>query len=147
LRTPHGAEEIPSEIFGRAMTLTTPATRILVIDDNQSLVDMVSTFLRGEGYRVLGALSGDEGLKLAILSRPELVLLDIGLPEINGLELLTRIRSMNPSARVIMVTGNTDPDLAREAFRLGALAYVDKPFDLGYLKRVVAMALNEGVDR
>jgi len=144
LRSPHGAEEIPSEIFGRAMTLTTPATRILVIDDNQSLVDMVSTFLRGEGYRVLGALSGDEGLKLVILSRPELVLLDIGLPEINGLELLTRIRSMNPSARVIMVTGNTDPDLAREAFRLGALAYVDKPFDLGYLKRVVAMALNEG---
>jgi len=147
LRSPHGAEEIPSEIFGRAMTLTIPATRILVIDDNQSLVDMVSTFLRGEGYRVLGALSGDEGLKLAILSRPELVLLDIGLPEINGLELLTRIRSMNPSARVIMVTGNTDPDLAREAFRLGALAYVDKPFDLGYLKRVVTMALNEGVDR
>jgi len=147
LRNPHGAEEIPSEIFGRAMTLTTPAARILVIDDSQSLVDMVSTFLRGEGYRVLGALSGDEGLKLAILSRPELVLLDIGLPEINGLELLTRIRSMNPSARVIMVTGNTDPDLAREAFRLGALAYVDKPFDLGYLKRVVAMALNEGVDR
>ena len=129
------------------MTLTIPATRILVIDDNQSLVDMVSTFLRGEGYRVLGALSGDEGLKLVILSRPELVLLDIGLPEINGLELLTRIRSMNPSARVIMVTGNTDPDLAREAFRLGALAYVDKPFDLGYLKRVVTMALNEGVDR
>ena len=74
------------------MTLTIPATRILVIDDNQSLVDMVSTFLRGEGYRVLGALSGDEGLKLAILSRPELVLLDIGLPEINGLELLTRIQ-------------------------------------------------------
>ena len=129
------------------MTLTTPATRILVIDDNQSLLDMISTCLRGEGYRVLGALSGDEGLKLAILSRPELVLLDIGLPEINGLELLTRIRSMNPNARVIMVTGNTDPDLAREAFRLGALAYVDKPFDLGYLKRVVAMALNEGVDR
>src|SRR5262245_53111322 len=97
------------------MTLATQATRILVIDDNQSLVDVVSTFLDGEGYRVLGALTGDEGLKLAILSRPELVLLDIGLPEMNGLELLTRIRSMNPNARVIMVTGNTDPDLAREA--------------------------------
>ena len=50
----------------------------------------------------------------------------------------------HPNARVIMVTGNTDPDLAREAFRLGALAYVDKPFDLDYLKRVVTMALNEG---
>ena len=127
--------------------LTTRDTRILVVDDNQTIVDMVSTFLRGEGYRVLGALTGDEGLKLAILSRPELVLLDIGLPEMNGLELLTRIRSMNPNARVIMVTGNTDPDLAREAFRLGALAYVDKPFDLAYLKRVVWMPLGEGGGR
>ena len=127
------------------MTLTTRDTRILVIDDNSNVVDMVSTFLREEGYRVLGALTGDEGLKLAILSRPEVVLLDIGLPETNGLEVLTRLRSTNPNARVIMVTGNTDPDLAREAFRLGALAYVDKPFDLAYLKRVVAMALSDGV--
>ena len=139
------SEAVPDEIFGGGRAWRTRDTRIHVIDDNQSVVDMVSTLLRGEGYRVLGALTGDAGLKLAILSRPELVLLDIGLPEMNGLELLTRIRSMNPNARVIMVTGNTDPDLAREAFRLGALAYVDKPFDLGTLKRAVAMALNGGV--
>jgi DNA-binding response OmpR family regulator len=67
-------------------------------------------------------------LKLAILSRPELVLLDIALPGMNGIELLKRIRSTNPTTRVIMVTGNTDPVLAREALELGALAYVDKPF-------------------
>ena len=126
------------------MTLTARDTRILVIDDNPNVVDMISTFLREEGYGVLGALTSDDGLKLAILARPELVLLDIGLPGTNGLELLMRIRLMNPSARVIMVTGNTDPALAREAFRLGAVAYVDKPFDLPYLKRVIAMALREG---
>jgi DNA-binding response OmpR family regulator len=127
------------------MTLIARDTRILVIDDNPNVVDMISTFLRGEGYGVLGALTSDDGLKLAILARPELVLLDIGLPGANGLELLMRIRLMNPSAKVIMVTGNTDPALAREAFRLGALAYVDKPFDLAYLKRVIAMALREGL--
>lgn len=127
------------------MTLTVRDNRILVIDDNPNVVDMISTFLRGEGYGVLGALTSDDGLKLAILARPELVLLDIGLPGANGLELLMRIRLMNPSAKVIMVTGNTDPALAREAFRLGALAYVDKPFDLAYLKRVIALALREGV--
>ena len=126
------------------MTLTARDTRILVIDDNPNVVDLLSTFLRGEGYGVLGALTSDDGLKLAILARPELVLLDIGLPGANGLELLMRMRLMNPSAKVIMVTGNTDPALAREAFRLGALAYVDKPFDLAYLKRVIAMALREG---
>ena len=58
--------------------------RILVIDDNQNVVDMVSTFLRGEGYRVLAALTGDEGLKLAML---------------------TRIRSMNPNVTMALNEG------------------------------------------
>ena len=123
------------------MTLATPDTRILVIDDNPHVVDILGTYLREEGYMVLGALTSDEGLKLAILSRPEVVLLDIALPGTNGLELLKRIRSINPTTRVIMVTGNTDPVLAREALKLGALAYIDKPFDLDYLKRVVSMVL------
>src|SRR5262244_1741270 len=123
------------------MTSTTPAGRIPVIDDNPTVVDILGTYLREEGYGVLGALTSDEGLKLAILSRPELVLLDIALPGTNGIELLKRIRSTNPTARVIMVTGNIDPALARKALELGALAYIDKPFDLAYLKRVVSMVL------
>jgi len=127
------------------MTLTTPAARILVIDDNPHVVDILDRYLREEGYGVLGALTSDEGLKLAILARPELVLLDIALPGTNGIELLKRIRSTNPTARVIMVTGNIDPALARKALELGALAYIDKPFDLAYLKRVIAMALRDGV--
>jgi DNA-binding response OmpR family regulator len=127
------------------MTLTTPAARILVIDDNPHVVDTLGSYLREEGYGVLGALTSDEGLKLAILSRPELVLLDIALPGTDGIELLKRIRSINPTSRVIMVTGNIDPARARKALELGALAYIDKPFDLAYLKRVIAMALREGV--
>ena len=122
----------------------TPASRILVIDDNPNVVDILGRCLREEGYGVLGALTSDEGLKLAILSRPELVLLDLTLPGTNGIELLKRIRSTNPTTRVIIVTGNTDPALAREALELGALAYIDKPFDFAYLKRVVAVALREG---
>jgi DNA-binding response OmpR family regulator len=117
-----------------AVKLNAPAARILVIDDEPVVVDMLVTCLREEGYGVAGAETSDEGLKLAILSRPELVLLDIALPGMNGIELLKRIRSTNP-----------DPVLAREALELGALAYVDKPFDFTYLKRVVAMALREGV--
>jgi DNA-binding response OmpR family regulator len=127
------------------MTLTTPASRILVIDDNPNVVDILDRSLREEGYGVLSALTSDEGLKLAILSRPELVLLDIALPGTNGIELLKRIRSINPTTRVIMVTGNTDSAVAREAIELGALAYIDKPFDLAYLKRVIAVALRDGI--
>jgi len=127
------------------VVLNAPAARILVIDDSRSWLTCWSLVSVKRAYRVVGAETSDEGLKLAILSRPELVLLDIALPGMNGIELLKRIRSINPTTRVIMVTGNTDPVLAREAQELGALAYVDKPFDFAYLKRVVAMALREGV--
>jgi DNA-binding response OmpR family regulator len=119
-----------------------PTARILVIDDNPAVVDLVATGLHKEGYGVLAALTGDDGLKDFILSRPDLVLLDITLPGgLDGIELLKRMRSINPTSRVVMITGNTDPTLARLALELGALAYIDKPFDFAYLNRVVAMAL------
>ena len=90
---------------------------------------------------MLGALTSDEGLKLVSVSRPDLVLLDILMPGMNGIEVLKRIRSINPTTKVIIVTGNADFRLAREALELGAVAYVDKPFDLADLKRMVALAL------
>src|SRR5437867_4676396 len=118
-----------------------PIARILVIDDNSAVVHFLVTCLREQGYGVLGALTSDDGLRLITSSRPDLVLLDITLPGINGIEMLKRIRSIDPTIGVIMVTASTDPLLAREALQLGALAYVDKPFDLAHLVRVVAMAL------
>ena len=118
--------------------------QILVIDDNPHVVDILSCYLGEEGYGVLSVLTSDEGLKLTILSRFELVLLDIALPGTDGIELLKRIRSINPTSRVIMVTRNIDPALARKSLELEALAFIDKPFDLAYLKRVIAMALREG---
>ncbi len=124
--------------------LKLPPARILVIDDNRAMVDILAVCLDEEGHTVLSALTSDEGLKLVTLFQPELVLLDIVLPEMNGIEVLKRIRSINPSTRVVMLTGNIDPLVARTALELGAVAYLDKPFDLAYLKRVIAMALREG---
>src|SRR5947199_5676222 len=104
-----------------------PVARILVIDDDPEVVDTLVTYLREEGYGVSGALTSDEGLKLVILSRPDLVLLDVLLPGgLNGIEVLKRIRSINPTAKVNMVTGNTDPLLVREALERSAILYVDK---------------------
>jgi len=120
-----------------------PTARILVIDDNLTVVDILATALGEEGYGVLSAVTSDEGLKLFILSQPDLVLLDIALPGMNGIDMLKRIRSIAPTARVVMVSGTADVMLARQALELGALAYVDKPFDLAYLKRVVAIALQD----
>jgi CheY-like chemotaxis protein len=124
--------------------LKLPAARILVIDDNPAVVDILVTVLGEDGYKVSGAVTEDEGLKLFILSHPDLVLLDIALRGTsNGIEVLKRIRSISPTTPVIVVSGMADPVRARQALELGALAYVDKPCDLAYLKRVVAMALRE----
>ena len=122
-----------------------PTARILVIDDYPGVVDILAISLREEGYGVSGALTGDEGLKLFASSSPDLVLLDIALSGgMSGVEVLKRIRSIDPAAKVVMVTGNTDPQRARAALELGALAYVDKPFNFAYLKRVIAVALQTG---
>src|SRR5215467_14400600 len=91
-----------------------PTVRILVIDDNPAVVDLVATGLHKEGYRVLAALTGDDGLKDFVLSRPDLVLLDIALPGgLDGIELLKRMRSINPTSRVVMITGNTGGKVRR----------------------------------
>jgi DNA-binding response OmpR family regulator len=127
---------------GGAAMEKVPLARILVIDDNAAVVDILATHLRGAGYGVSSALTGDEGIKDFTLARPDLVLLDITLPgEMNGIKVLKRIRSIDPTSKVIMVTGNSDPASAREALEFGATAYIDKPFDFAYLKRVVALAL------
>ncbi len=107
---PIGAVVVPFELLMRV-----PIGRILVIDDNPAVVHFLVTCLREQGYGVLGALTSDDGLRLITSSRPDLVLLDITLPGINGIEVLKRIRSIDPTIGVIMVTASTDPLLAREA--------------------------------
>jgi CheY-like chemotaxis protein len=145
--TPRGAStkltnfSVGAFVTRRAAMKRLPVSRILVIDDDPRLVDLVANCLREEGYRVSSALTSDEGLKLVVMSRPDLILLDLMLPGVNGIDMLKRIRAINLTNRVIMVTGNTDPLLARESLEFGALAYIDKPFDFDCLKRVVAMAL------
>lgn len=83
-----------------------PSARILVIDDDPEVVDLLAACLREEGYGISGALTSDEGVKDFVMSRPDVVLLDILLPGMNGIEVLKRVRSIEPTAEVIMVTGS-----------------------------------------
>jgi DNA-binding response OmpR family regulator len=122
-----------------------PAARILVIDDDRAVVRLLVARLGEEDYMVRSATTSEEGLKLVISFHPDLVVLDVSLPDLSGREVLKRIRTINPAIAVVMVTGNTDPQRAGEVLELGAVAYVDKPFDYAYLKRVVAMALQHSV--
>ncbi len=93
---------------------------------------MLAWHLRGK-YEVTTAESGEEALKVLESARPELVLLDLRMPGMGGLEALRRIKALYPNQCVVMVTANDDRASAQEALALGAADYVKKPFDLDYL--------------
>ena len=115
--------------------------RILVVDDEAPVREVLSEYLTSQGYTVDGASNGDEALATIRRDRPDLVLLDIRMPGIDGVEVLRRIRKLDGTLSVIMVTANEDVTLARETLKLGAFDYVAKPFDYEYLDRTVSAGL------
>ena len=112
--------------------------KILVIDDEPEVCELLVDFLSMQGYHAIKASRAVEGLALAENEKPDLVLLDIMMPEIDGLECLRGIRKSSPDSIVIMVSGLKDEKIAKEAIRYGAYDYVSKPFDLSYVKNLVA---------
>ena len=115
--------------------------RILAIDDEPSVIDMLSECLTENGYAIVSAQTGGDGLMLLELEHPDLVLLDLRLPGIGGLEVLRRIRMVRPDLPVIIISGLGDADAARQSLRRGAVDYLPKPFDLDHVLRAVAAAL------
>ncbi len=121
--------------------MTRSLGRILVVDDEAPMREVLREYFIGQGYAVETASNGDEALAAIKGARPDLVLLDIRMPGIDGVEVLRRIRARADEVAVIMVTANEDVALARETLKLGAFDYVAKPFDFSYLDRAVAAGL------
>ena len=103
--------------------------RILIVDDEPEICECLKDFFQGKGFSVLMAFSGEAALQQLSQQRVEVILLDVKLPGLHGLEVLKRIKQMIPEAKVVMVSGLTYPELRRRARRYGACAYVTKPFD------------------
>ncbi len=106
-----------------------PKPRILVIDDEVGIRDMVKMTLEYDGYEVAGAATGPDGLKQAENDPPDVVLLDLKMPGMDGLEVLTRLKSMYPTLPVIMMSAHGKGSTGNEAAQRGALSFLDKPFD------------------
>ena len=104
--------------------------RILVIDDDQNITKVVAAILRDKGYSVDTAGSGNEAIKKTQKNHYDLMLIDIRLPDIEGTELLTKIRDTTPKIRKIIITGYPTLSNAVTAVNKGADAYVMKPFDV-----------------
>ena len=105
--------------------------RMLIVEDEPDISSCLQDYFSSRGFSVSIAFSGEQALDCLIhaCSEPEVVLLDVILPGISGLEVLKRVKDLYPEARVIMVSGLTDPEVREEARSYGASDYVAKPFD------------------
>ena len=110
---------------------------ILVVDDEPPSDEVLADFFTPKGYEVLCAQGGLEGLSKLEKHRPDVILLDVRMPDMDGITVLRRIREANPWVGVLMMSGNTDTEAAKETLQLGAFDYVLKPFDFDYLDRAV----------
>ena len=104
-----------------------PYPNLLVIDDEPGIRDMMSLSLGADGYKVCTAADGAEGLGMFKEQKPDIVLTDIKMPGLDGIEVLKRIKSMSPDTEVIVITGHGDMDLAVRSLQLMASDFVTKP--------------------
>lgn len=114
--------------------------KILIVDDEQPTLDMCGLLLRALGYEVLTAENGSKGIDLFREKRPDIVLTDIKMPGKDGFEVIEQIMAINPHARVIVMTGHGDRDLAGKAMELGATDFVHKPMSREALERALQRA-------
>ncbi len=115
--------------------------RILVVDDEDEVRQLVAEFLEAKGYSVITAATGLEALTAVKHYQPDLVLMDIMMPKMNGLETIQRIRQIDRRVGIIMLTAVEDESIAREAMKRDAYDYITKPLDFGYLELAIITKL------
>ncbi|TET11739.1 sigma-54-dependent Fis family transcriptional regulator [Candidatus Aerophobetes bacterium] len=118
-----------------------PLAKILVVDDEPSMREMLSDLLKSEGYGVLAVANGEKAVARVRDKKPEVVLLDMKMSGMDGIETLTQIRQINKNVSIIIITAYGTMKNVVEAMKLGIYDYVTKPFDIEKLKRLVEGAL------
>jgi DNA-binding NtrC family response regulator len=114
---------------------------ILVIDDEEDQGRLFEEFLAGQGYKVLTASCGPEGIIKHRNNRPDLVVLDLKMPKMDGIKTLEAIRKNDPGVIVIILTAYGSADTIRSAVDLNVYEYVSKPFDIAMMRSVIKEAL------
>jgi len=111
--------------------------KILMVDDEKQIGCLLDDFLSQKGYQVITATSGEEALEKLEEESPHLILLDIRMPGMDGMECLRRIKAKDEKIGVIMTTGVGDMETINEALKLGVNDYILKPIDLDYLEKLI----------
>jgi len=118
--------------------------KILIVDDDLSMCDFLKGVFVDEGFEVDIAVNGQEALEKVESSGAQVILLDINLPDISGIEILRQIKEKKEGIKVVMLTGIDSADMARLASQYGASDYITKPFDLEVLTgKVIPKILKE----
>lgn len=107
-----------------------PLAKILVIDDEQGIRDLLDTLLQRKGHTVVLAASGQKGLELFHREQPDVIVLDLKMPGMDGLTVLQQIRSLDPKKPVIILTGAGTPEAEQQIRALGGTKFIEKEFSL-----------------
>jgi DNA-binding response OmpR family regulator len=116
-----------------------PVCKILTVDDQMGIDSFFYEFFTARNYEVFNALNGKEALDIVKKEKPKIVLLDIQMRGMDGIETLKKIKEADKDVVVIMVTGVNDEDVKKKALEAGADDYVTKPLSLEYLEKVVLL--------
>ncbi len=127
--------------------MQTQRPRLLVVDDDRAILTLIGTIALAEGFDVATTVSGEDAMK-QLRERPsDLVLVDLRMPGITGLDVLKALREANPRVKVVLMTGFGTIDTAVEAVKLGAMDFLTKPFDLPRLRQLLATVREEAEQR
>ena len=117
--------------------------KILIVDDEYTILESLKEYMTMRGYQVVLASRGDEALTVAQQEKPQAMLLDIRLPGLSGMEVLRKVRAMDPAMKVVMITALNDTNLRKEALEAGAVGFAFKPLDVQALERIISTAVGQ----
>jgi UDP-3-O-acyl N-acetylglucosamine deacetylase len=120
--------------------------KVLIVDDEESVVQSIAGVLEDEGFRVAKAKSGEEAIKVFQEEEPDVTLLDIWMPGMDGIEVLKRLKWIAPECQVIMISGHATISTAMTAVKLGAFDFIEKPLSLDILLMTIRRALDHQKD-
>ena len=115
-------------------------SNLLIVDDEQSYRQLLTLVFEGDGHRIRTAMNGREALEMLHVEPAEVIITDVRMPDMDGIELLRNLREVSPDIGVVLMTAFATVDTAREAFKLGADDFIQKPFDVEELKIIVKKA-------
>lgn len=111
--------------------------KLLIVDDQKGIRILLEEIFKNEGYTTYEAANGESAIEIVNQHRPDIVLLDMKIPGMDGLEILKKIKSLNKEIKVIMMTAYGELDVIKETRELGALMHFTKPFDIDELRHAV----------